>query len=100
MNVYDTYRQLVRWFYTRWNGVSHPKPEPAFYQALQRVNQFDTFAKGKVCPGCRTEATLQSVNYEVGSESWELTVRCTKCGLRGLLNPTGFRFEKSERRVT
>ena len=76
-----------------WNGKKQPKQ--TFQETLQEIDEFSKFAKQQTCPNCHKKDEFKVAKFERGKQGWELIVVC-KCGLRGVLNPTGFSFAKIE----
>lgn len=71
------------------------QPQPSFNIALLEIEAFDKYAKSQVCPYCRKNGEFKIGKYERGNKGWELTVTCG-CGASGIVNETGFRFQKVE----
>jgi len=79
-----------------WNGNKKPKKE--FQKTLEEIKGFSEFAKQQTCPNCNQKGKFKVGKFERGKDGWELTVLC-QCGLGGVLNTTGFSFEKREVRT-
>jgi len=73
------------------------EPQPFFQNALLEIDSFSKFAESQSCPYCHKSGLFTIGKYERGSKGWELTVTCSECGGIGIINETGFRFEKVER---
>lgn len=79
-----------------WHRNRQVQPQRAFQSALTQIDEFNAYAQTLPCPNCKEKGGFKIVKYEQGTSGWELNVVCTKCSLIGILNKTGFSFEKTE----
>jgi hypothetical protein len=70
------------------------EPRLALWNANEEIHVFDKYAKLLTCPGCSQTKGFKLVDYERGSDGWELHMICTKCRVTAVLNNTGFRFAR------
>lgn len=68
------------------------EPRLALWGATQEIETFDKYAKLLTCPGCNNTEGFKLVDYERGSNGWELHMICRKCRVTAVLNNTGFHF--------
>jgi len=71
-------------------------PEPTFTNTLVEIESFKQLVKASMCSGCG-QLTVKVDSFERGPQGWQATVRCDNCGMRGIVNSTGFKFEGLEK---
>lgn len=81
----------MNWKFWEKNGFIK-EPRLALWDANEEIHAFDKYAKLLTCPGCQKTETFKLVDFERGSEGWELHLICQKCRASAVLNNTGFRF--------
>jgi len=70
--------------------------EPTFTDTLSEIDSFKQLVTQSKCPGCK-QTMLRVDMFGRGSEGWEAAVHCHNCGVKGIVNSTGFKFEHLEK---
>lgn len=70
--------------------------EPTFTATLGEIDSFKELVQESACPGCG-QLTVKVDMYGRGPDGWEAIVHCRNCGVKGVVNSTGFKFEGLEK---
>jgi hypothetical protein len=83
---------LFDWF----TKLQRRKHEPTFTATLGEIDSFKKLIKASHCPGCN-QLTLHLSMFGRGPQGWEAEVFCSNCRVGGVVNSTGFKFERLEK---
>jgi hypothetical protein len=70
--------------------------EPTFTATLGEIDSFKHLVMTSPCPGCG-QKTVKVGMFGRGPDGWEASVSCRNCDMKGIVNSTGFKFEKLEK---
>lgn len=70
--------------------------ESTFTSTLGEIDSFKQLVMQSPCPGC-SQLTVKVDMFGRGGEGWEASVYCKNCGMKGIVNSTGFKFEGLEK---
>ena len=76
--------------------IQRRKHEPTFTATLGEIDSFKQLVMKSGCPGCGQQ-TVKVVMFGRGPNGWEAQVSCKNCGMKGIVNSTGFKFEGLEK---
>jgi uncharacterized Zn finger protein len=69
-----------------------PHPSQILIDSIAEATRIRTQTNQLYCPGCK-QLTLQLLKHTEGEDGFETEVHCGNCGLKGVINSTGFEIQ-------
>jgi len=69
------------------------KPTVKFAESIEQTRVMQATIAETLCPACK-QKQLKLTKHVAGAKGWETVVACENCNFAGVVNSTGFSFDR------